>query len=437
MNITRFKAENVKRLLAVEITPEGNVIEIAGANGAGKSSVLDAIMYALAGKGTLPAEPLRKGARKGKAVLHLSADKAAGMPRMTVTRTFGKHGASAVTIVMADGVKATSPQKILDDLCGRIAFDPLEFTRQPPKQQMETLKLLVGIDFSKRDAERAIIYEERTAVNRDVKGMRSRLGAMETFTDAPAAEVSVSDLLEQLQKVQDVNQKNADCRSRVREAEQAHGLVVRDVKSRVNTVTELETDLDEAREALSEADRAADRSHKGLTALQQSAGELEDVDCDPIHSQISTAEETNRQVRANAAVTALCGEVKDVARKADILTGKIERIDEAIAGEMSDAEWPMPELSFDDDGVTLNDLPFEQASSAEQLRVSVAMGFAMNPTLRVLLIRDGSLLDADSLAAVARLAEEHDGQLWIERVGEGSECSVVIEDGMVKEPDTE
>ena len=63
----------------------------------------------------------------------------------------------------------------------------------------------------------------------------------------------------------------------------------------------------------------------------------------------------------------------------------------------------------------------------------MAVGLAVNPKLRVLLIRDGSLLDEDNFATIAAMAEEADAQVWIERVGEGAECSVIISDGMVKE----
>ena len=69
---------------------------------------------------------------------------------------------------------------------------------------------------------------------------------------------------------------------------------------------------------------------------------------------------------------------------------------------------------------------------AEKLRVSVAMGLAMNPKLNVLLIRDGSLLDADNLEMVARMAEVADAQVWIERVGDGAECQVIIENGKIR-----
>ena len=98
---------------------------------------------------------------------------------------------------------------------------------------------------------------------------------------------------------------------------------------------------------------------------------------------------------------------------------------------MAEADFPIPGLAFDADGVTFNGIPFAQCSSAERLRVSVAMGIALNPKLKVLLIRDGSLLDDNNLAMIAEAAKEADAQVWIERVSKGEECSVIIEDGEV------
>jgi hypothetical protein len=53
----------------------------------------------------------------------------------------------------------------------------------------------------------------------------------------------------------------------------------------------------------------------------------------------------------------------------------------------------------------------------EAADVSVAVGFALNPAVKVLLIREGAFLDEDNLALVGRLAEEAGAQIWIERVG--------------------
>ena len=96
------------------------------------------------------------------------------------------------------------------------------------------------------------------------------------------------------------------------------------------------------------------------------------------------------------------------------------------------AEFPVDGLGFDESGVTYQGVPFKQASSAEQLRVSLAMAIALNPKLRVIRIADGSLLDSDNLALIEAAAKESDYQVWIEMVGDGNGRGIVIEDGEVK-----
>jgi hypothetical protein len=81
--------------------------------------------------------------------------------------------------------------------------------------------------------------------------------------------------------------------------------------------------------------------------------------------------------------------------------------------------------------VTYRGLPFDQASSAEQLRVSVAIAMAAHPKLRVLRIKDGSLLDERSLAMLEEMAEAADYQVWVERVDTSGAVGIVMEDGAI------
>ncbi|HYE85079.1 MAG TPA: hypothetical protein VEA16_01900, partial [Vicinamibacterales bacterium] len=102
---------------------------------------------------------------------------------------------------------------------------------------------------------------------------------------------------------------------------------------------------------------------------------------------------------------------------------------------LSAATFPVPGLAFSDDGLTFDGLPFEQASYAQQLRVAVAMGLAVNPKLKVLLIKHGNALDSSSLQLLAQLAEEHGAQVWLERVAESADgVSVYIEEGRITSP---
>src|SRR5262245_55130191 len=119
LRIVKLEAANVKRLTAVAIEPDGNLVVIGGKNGAGKSSVLDSIAFALGGKDLLCEEPLRNGTEKG----HVSVD----LGDLHVRRTFTPDGGSTLVVANADGARYPSPQKVLDALVGKLCFDPLDF----------------------------------------------------------------------------------------------------------------------------------------------------------------------------------------------------------------------------------------------------------------------------------------------------------------------
>ena len=143
--IIQLTAENVKRLHAVDITPQGNVVEITGKNGQGKSSVLDAIAMALGGGAEMPTLPIRKGEAKAKIVLDLGD--------LKVTRTVTESG-STLIVETPEGARFQSPQTILDKLTGKITFDPLAFIRLKRDEQGKILRDLVGLDFTQADYDR-------------------------------------------------------------------------------------------------------------------------------------------------------------------------------------------------------------------------------------------------------------------------------------------
>ena len=153
MKIVKLTANNFKKLKAVEIVPEGNTVVISGKNGAGKSSVLDAIMAALCGKKACPEMPIREGEKSAKVEVDLGDFK--------VTRTFTQTG-GAVSIVGKNGLQTKSPQAILDRTVGDLSFDPLAFFNEKPREQRQILMDMVGLTFVDLDLAFADIKAKRS-----------------------------------------------------------------------------------------------------------------------------------------------------------------------------------------------------------------------------------------------------------------------------------
>jgi hypothetical protein len=177
---------------------------------------------------------------------------------------------------------------------------------------------------------------------------------------------------------------------------------------------------------------AAVKNHEARK-ITYDAAQADVPDVAVLRTRLAEVEATNAKVRANATRTAAQGEVTVLHGEVAVQHKAIADAEEEKANALKAAQFPVPGLGLSDDGVTFGGFPFGQAASSEQLRVSVAIGLALNPTLKVLLIRNGNMLDEESLAAVAKQAEEASAQLWVEWVGtDASEVSVMIENGEVR-----
>ena len=238
--------------------------------------------------------------------------------------------------------------------------------------------------------------------------------------------------MEELEKAQAVTRAEHEAQTKAAECGQAIGLVIRDIKQAMGRVETAKQMLVEAETVLAASCAHRKTSEAEAKRLKVEADEMPRVDCQSLHNQIAESETINAQVRNNREFDRLASEHTQVAGKAHELTKQLARLDAEKQATLESAKWPIDGLGFGEEGITFDGLPFEQASSAEQLRVAVAIGLALNPTLRVLLIRNGSLLDEENLRMLAEMAADADAQVWLERVGEDGECAVVIEDGTIK-----
>lgn len=428
MRITRLEASNIKRLVAVDVTPTGRLTVVGGKNRQGKSSVLDAIVYALAGKRQIPDKPLREGETEGKVTLHLDGDESRGLPPMIVERFFDEDGTTRLEIREDNsfGAQAPSPQAILDGLWSRSGFDPLHFLRLKPREQVDAIrKIIPGLDFEELDKDRKAIYDQRTTVNTESKALHTRAEGITISPDTPESEISVRELAEELRRRNAANQAKEALAQRKSE-------LMRQVDGLTKESNAIRLQIEELRDTQAKKEAQAISLMDQVEAASKEAAVMPTFDTDEIVVQMEKAEELNELRRTALRKAELLAAAKTLDDQSKQLTDDIAAIDKRKADAISSAELPVPGLGFSADGLMLNGLPFEQASSAEQLEVAVAMALSGNPPLRVVLVHDGSLMDDETLARMAEVAERYDAQVWIERVSEGPECTVVIEEGVVK-----
>lgn len=412
MKILKLTAENIKKLKVVEIVPNGSVVQITGPNGSGKSSVLDAIYYALAGTKDIPSQPIRKGTQKASVKLDLG--------EVTVIRRFTEGGTTLV-VEGEKGSRFPSPQRMLDDLLGTLTFDPLAFSRMDAKKQLEELRGMVKLeeDIDALDVQNAADYAKRTELNRQAKAIEGQMAGIVVPCNTPDKPMDVSELLHEMEEAgkhnSGIERIKSEAASRKRHAEELE-----------ERATKLRSDIERMNQEIKQLESDAIKDRKA----SQVALPLE-IDTNALRQKIEYARTINEQVQEKSKYAALASQAANLDTQAANLSSAIQERQERRQKVIAEAAMPVPGLSFGQGEILFNGLPFNQASDAEQLRISIAIAMASNPKLRVLRIRDGSLLDEKSLANVAAMADLNDYQIWIERVETSGKVGVVMEDGAV------
>jgi len=423
MKIIKLSCENFKRLEAIEITPEGNTVIVSGRNGQGKSSVLDSIVAALRGKKHMPVKPIRDGEEKAEIVIETE--------NYIIKRTFTAAGGGTVTITNADGMKASSPQAMLDKLVGEIAFDPMSFiNKYDARKQLEVLMKLVGLDFADIDAKIATVKQDRQDVRRDKERFEHDAERITVAEGTPDEEVSVVDLSGKLENAIQHNSKlnvldeesvkiSVDLKVLEVASDQTTATIVMLMKQLENAKARNK----EIEEKMVSLERLDDENANKLNAFKRSPVE-------EIRQQIETAEATNASVLQNQEKAKLMQEVADSTATYAILGKKMKALDAQKATRLADAKFPVEGLSVTEECVVFDGIPLAQVNSAKQLEVGMGIAMAENPKLRVIRM-DGNTLDDENLAVIKKMADKEDYQVWIERiVGDGT--GIIIEEGKVK-----
>jgi hypothetical protein len=426
MKIVALTAENIKKLVAVEIKPNGNLVEITGKNGAGKTSVLDSIWWALAGAKHIQAAPIRKGATSARIRLDLG--------ELVVTRTFkaveGGQATSSIRVENADGFRPTDPQKVLNGMLGALAMDPQQFLRADAKGKFDMLRRFVPeVDFDAIAAEQKADYEKRATLNRRAKEAETMATAIDIPGAVPDAKVNEDDLLQELAQV---GEHNGEIEARKLRRETA-----------AKELHAFRTEAEQHRASAGEFRRKADEADLEALAREALADGLAKkiAEAPPLPEPKDAAEVRARldRVKADNALIDLAARRIEHEERAMTLKAEAEAITEAMAGRekakqeaIAAAKLPVEGITFGDGEILMSGLPFDQASDAEQLRASLAIAMASNPTLRVIRVRDGSLLDDDAMKILAEEADKHDYQVWIERVDNSGKVGFVLEDGHIR-----
>jgi len=402
IKINRLEAENVKRIKAVKIEPSPSGLTIVGGkNNQGKTSVLDAIAWALGGEKYRPSQPTRDGS-----VIPLNLRVV--MNNGLVVERKGKN--SELKVIDPNGQKGG--QQLLNEFVEQLTIDLPRFMQSTSKEKANTLLQIIGVGdkLFELECQEQELYNRRHAIGQIADQKKKFAKEQPYYPDAPKAPVSASELIRQQQ---DILARNGENERKRRNLQYLEGQAT-DIQRRIDELLEKQrgilVDLEIAR-------KSALDLHDGSTA------ELE--------QNIANIEAINRKVRANLDKDKAEEDAKDYESQYNELTGKINSVRQAKIDLLKGASLPLPGLSVEDGELTYNGYRWDNMSSSDQLKVATAIVRCLNPKCGFVLLDKLEQMDIDTLKEFGAWLESEGLQAIATRVSTGDECSIIIEDGYV------
>ena len=342
---------------------------------------------------------------------------------------------------------------MLQKILGYTDFDAVEFSRwsetsEGRRKQIEVVKALLPENVRKRiaeiDTEVAGLKTERTGVNRDLKTYKS-------ISDAAGHGLTTEDLqthakpkdITELMREQQENAQLIEKAKTVRSALAQRTQQLEEIPARMEAAKD---SYEKAIAAAKTAMAMAEQTYKETVA--QIDAEKVDFEKRKANAEnwLAKYEENNPEKLDTAEQLKLAEEFnKKAAQVADYLTKKkqadekraeAEKMDSDIAKLSAEREkliatskLPISGLSFTDDGLVLNDVPFVagKVSDSQIMEVAAKLIIASNPTVKVFRIARGESLGEKRLQAIIDIAQKNGFQGFIEEVKRGQDDLIIEE----------
>lgn len=403
VKINELLIENVKRVKAVQFEPsiDGLTI-IGGRNGQGKTSVLDAIAWALGGNNYKPSVPERDGALVPPN-LHIE------LSNGLIVERKGKNS----TLKVTDPNGNKSGQQLLNEFVSTLALDLPKFINGSDKDKADSLLKILGIGdvLAQLDVKENQLYAQRTEVGRIADRKKKAADEMPMYPNVPKEPVSATELIKQQQEILARNGENERKRQDAARYEQM---------------------LAEAQIAFDEAKAALQKAEQDCLTARKSAEDLHDESTAELEKNLAEIEALNIKIRANSTKEAAEVEANNLQQEYDGLTEQIESVREERNKLLNSAELPLPGLSVKDGKLIYNNMPWDGMSGSDQLKVATAIVRKLNPQCGFVLMDKLEQMDLETLQEFGVWLKQEGLQVIATRVSTGNECSIIIEDGMVK-----
>lgn len=411
VKINTFEIENVKRIKAVAVTPTTTGLNvIGGKNNQGKTSILDSIAWALGGNDFKPSNATREGST-------IPPNLKVKLSNGIIVERKGKN--STLKVTDSSGKKAG--QTLLNEFIEKLAIDLPKFMNASNKEKANILLKIIGVgdQLATFDLKEKELYQERLTVGRIADQKKKYAAEQIEYKEVPDQLISPQELINQQQAILAKNGENQRKRERVTQYEYL--------------VTTLSQEVAALQKQLQAKELELNKATSDLTIAKKDALDLIDESTEELEKNLAEVEEINRKIRANLDKSKAEEDAKEYAEKYSKLTSQIENVRKERMDLLKNADLPLEGLSVEDGELTYKGKKWDGMSGSDQLKVSTAIVRKLNPKCGFVLIDKLEQMDLDTLKEFGQWLEKEGLQAIATRVSTGDECSIIIEDGYVKD----
>jgi DNA repair exonuclease SbcCD ATPase subunit len=428
--IAQIVYENFKKL-SLKIVPDGNSTKFKGKNGVGKSTAIDGIWNAITGQ-DIPKQPIQIGKMNSFIELEIKNDDGSSY---FVKRTF-TEASTTLTVTTKDGARYGSPQKFLDDKLGSISFDPFDFINKQPKDQKAWMMKFLNLDLTEFETKKKDANAKIDLAKKELNTLNSSLSATPAVPELYRTKKEITEVTGRLNKANEIVKDNKEIDNKIKNIRTSidgdfmgftkgiNSQIIDDetsIKTKKEQIERLKQEIKDLEAGIESKKEKIKTSEAEITELEKQ--KQPDPDIKAINDEISTIESHNNNVAQHEKREKLIKDIEEANKKLQKAKDDYKKIESDRIDAIKKANMPVEGLDFSEDGLLFNGLNFstEQLSHSEIIKIGIQISIAVNPNLRIIRIKDASLLDDETFEIVKKMADESDYQLFTEHVTNDSE----------------
>ena len=473
MRTTKIKIKNLFGITETEL--DGRSVEITGANGVGKTSVIDAFRYALTNQSDRSII-VHEGEKEGEIIIETDTGLSINRRKRTEQADY--------KLIKENGREIMSPESFLKQLFSPLQLDPVSFTLMTAKEKNRAILDLVEFDWdlnyikeqfgeipdwvnydqnilqvlSDMQSENGEWFKQRQNVNRDIRNETAFIEdiAKDIPDNYQAEKWEVYDLGAAYKKLEQMKEFNSrieraklfrssyDAKLRQLEADKMIAVtreekaIAAERESLLSDIERMKAQIKAAEDKLSGlSDKLDDKKALAESKFNEAKTKLDadmsvadeymdkqPMDCSELQNEISNAEAMKRHLNEYKRMTDMQASVEALQKKSAEFTRKIELARTLPGAILENANIPIEGLTVSDGIPLINGLPVSNLSEGEQLSLCVDVALAKPNGLQIILIDGTEKLTSENREKLYKKCKEKGVQFIATRTTDDTEMKV-------------